>query len=341
MENLNAISSTSPAYAMPVGVKFSDLMGLIPRWAWFGGKWSYPLQMVLAVLVGSAWTLKALTNTGKASLTLSAISHVMSVSYFRSWQVYWKIQINHARNTLTFSTLCRLPGDQLLRWGRKHTHVDIQVPKGTPPEKPVIYLLVSFALHYFGMLLPVQQQYANARKIAVVQPRRALEPLQKIGFYPFLSTMTGQKIEGIAADQPLVARQIARAVRQGYSVAMRVDSMPTETVRMVGSRLCGKAAMFPLSILELAKRLEADLVVLSVVRERGVFRTASHLRLSVPSQSSGEELAELACRIDGAIGALIARYPEQYTAWPAVAERWRLAQEIEQALSDGGEYGAA
>lgn len=341
MESLNTVSSTPPAYAMPVAVKFSDLMGLIPRWAWLGGKLPYSMQMVLAFFVGTGWTLKALRNTGKASLTLSAISHVMSVSYFRSWQVYWKIQINHARNTLTFSTLCRLPRDQLLRWGRKHTHVDIQVPKGSAPEKPVIYLLVSFALHYFGMLVPVKQQYANARKIAVVQPRCALDPLQDIGFYPFLSTMTGQKIEGIAADQPLVARQIARAVRQGYSVAMRVDSMPTEAVRMVGSRLCGKAAMFPLSILEIAKRLEVDLVVLSVVREGGVFRTGSHLRLSVPSQSSGEELAELACRIDGAIGALIARYPEQYTAWHAVAERWRLAQEIEQALSDGGEYGTA
>lgn len=299
------------------------------------------MQMVLAVLVGSIWTLKALANTGKVSSTLSAISHVMKVSYFRAWQIYWKTQINHARNTLVFSTLCRLPGDQLLRWGRKHTHVDIQTPEGASPEKPVIYLVVSFALHYFGMLLPVRQQSAHARKIAVVQPRCALEPLQEIGFYQSLSLMTGQQIEGIVADQPLVARQIARAVRQGYSVAMRVDSMPTETVRMVGSRLCGKAAMFPLSILEIAKRLEVDLVLLSVVREEGVFRTTSHLRLSVPAQSSGEELAELACRIDGTIGALIARYPEQYTAWHAVAERWRLAQEIEQALADGGEYGTA
>ncbi len=317
------------------------MIGLIPRWAWLGGKWPYFMQMALAVFVGSIWTLKALANTRKVSSTVSAISHALSVSYVRSWHIYWHTQINHARNTLIFSTLCRLPGERLLRWGRRHTQVDIRPPKEVAPEKPVIYLVVSFALHYFGMLQPVRQQYANARKIAVVQPRCALEPLQKIGFYQSLSRMTGQRIEGIAADQPLVARQIARAVRQGFSVAMRVDSMPTETVRMVGSRLCGKAAMFPLSILEIAKRLEVDLVVLSVVREEDVFRTASHLRLAVPAQASGEALTEMACRIDGVIGALIARYPEQYTAWHAVAERWRLAQEIEQALADGGEYGAA
>ena len=70
----------------------------------------------------------------------------------------------------------------LIALGAQAYAVDIRPPKEVAPEKPVIYLVVSFALHYFGMLQPVRQQYANARKIAVVQPRCALEPLQKIGF---------------------------------------------------------------------------------------------------------------------------------------------------------------
>ena len=303
---------------------------LIPAWAAVAARLPATGRHAAAALVGSYWLLRGLVPRNRCSALVSAIGLACGVNRPRAMWILFLTLVHNAENAIYFAALERLSDEALAAWAERHKELrNIEVLNQSKANGPVILLLVSFSLHYFGPMQPLHRSRGDAAAIRVVQPSAALTPLNRIGYYERLSRVFGRSIEGIFADSPTVAIHVVRAANRGAVVAMRVDSLPTQTLQFVETKLCGRPSMFPLSILQLAAHLGADLIPFSVVRRNGRFVTELHQPVRLPRGASPDDYMQAAAVLDEQTGALLRAHPEQYTAWPAVLEKWRMAAEVQ------------
>ena len=311
---------------------------LTPGWASWGSRLPAFGHPLLCWIVGAWWFV---TDIAKGRVPhIEAIRQACKVGSFEAWRIFFMTRVHHALNLLHFASFVGMDDAALGQWAAARTTVinADRIDEALDAGRPVILLLVSFALHYPGLINCGAHQRWTRREVCVVQPEAALGPLTAIGFYERLSRVSGRRIYGVQADSQTVAIKVARAVGAGALIAMRVDSLPTQTPSFVESTLCGRPSMFPLNLLALASKLGAELIPFSVVREGTRFITQLHEPSRLTSGATADDYTRVAAELDACIGRLIRANPGQYTAWSAVAEKWRMAREIQEHLRSGNSH---
>lgn len=294
-----------------------EWLSLSPRIMWKVAGWPAALLLVTIGLVrhGHVQTLKTISLACNATW-MESLCRLVSAEFESIWY------------RLDFAVLHRIDEKCLRTWANIHTTLDdsegvLQDLSG----RPAIFLLASFALHYVvGLSLPGSVLRSNS--LVIVQPSMALTPLTAIGFYEKLSRGIGQEISTVPADNMAVMARVGRHLNNNGWVAMRVDSIPVHTNGIVISQLLGRDSAFPANIITLAQRTGATLVPIFVIREGPSYRTSFGRPIDVASDTNDADLQDLAIRIDAEISEAILSHPEKYSAWPAVTEKWRMADEI-------------
>lgn len=242
---------------------------------------------------------------------------------------------------LEFASLERKSTEATREWADAYTTLENEnfLAERLKQRRPVILVLASFSLHYFG-LLAVRRLAALCEKITIAQPSEALGPLASLGFYAKLSKAIGITIHGVPSDRPTAMVAIGKALKRGGVVAMRVDGLPARTSSFSLSSLLGRPAMFPMSILLLARRYEADVIPFFVHCTAGRYVTTVGTPVEVRASASDTDISCAALKLDEQIGQAIRLKPGEYSGWLSVHAKWRLAEEVQDAVSSDGKEGA-
>lgn len=303
---------------------------LVPRWAEFGARFGWAGKG-LSVPVGLWRTAHGIARWDRLA-AVELIRDGLDVSRARASIIYARSEIATARSSLDFAALeARSPAD-MADWAQAHCEAENtdQLRSALEDGSPLVLLVTSFAPHYFGLITPELVRLAG-RRVAILQPRQALEPLHEIGFYERLSAASGQPIDTIVADSPAALLQSIRALASGSIVALRIDSIPTQTGNFLLSRMFGRPAAFPASILHMGRSKGAVFLPLFVLRRKRGFATSFGAPVKLGPRPSNVELIDAATAIDGQIESRLKSNASSYSAWYSVYEKLRLAKELIEA----------
>ncbi|WP_444915994.1 LpxL/LpxP family acyltransferase [Microbulbifer sp. TRSA007] len=305
---------------------------LSPFWARITAKTPRLFWRLIYGPIGFLFFLRAIAYRGH-TLTIKCIKESCSAGKKESSIIFLSSLIAGAKAQIELAWILQQKNEKIREWASKHITYEgtEHINRSLEKNKPVILLLTSFSLHYHGLLAPERLKIGD-RQISIVQPIAALSPLRKVGFYEKISKISGNYIKGIMADTPTAPFQIVRALKKNSIIAMRIDSMPTKTSNILISELLGRKSAFPLSILMIAARCNADLIPFHVWENDNSYTTTFGKAINLGGSPSEKDYIDAAEKIDSHIGNAIKKYPHQYSAWYAIFEKWRMAEEIQHQL---------
>jgi len=307
---------------------------MLPKWAIFTCKLPRPFWKVVSHIVGSYWFFDSLLFKKGTPKSLEAMRILLCLRSFKAYIGYWNLQVNDAKNIVLNCFLHEQDVEQLKIWSqnniiyKKYDNFLNAVNR----DKPILLLLNSFTVHYLGLL----KNSHIGREIKIVQPKVALDILNKVGFYEKLSIVSGNSISGIEADNKRVGIKLVKSLKKNEILAMRVDSLPTQTNRFVFSTISNQKSVFPLSILELASKFNATIIPFHIFIQEEKYVTEFGEPLYVNDNLQNEDYSIISRNLDFEMFNKVSELPYQYSGWSGLLDKIRLAQtlEVEVAKND-------
>lgn len=293
-----------------------------PRFFWGFIYWPVGFFLFMRAILyrGYITTIKCIKKSCRCGIVKSSIILLTSLAL-------------GVKDQIEFAWLLQKENKKIKKWSDKYVAYEgiENINNSLKEDNPIILLLTSFSLHYHA-LLSIEKLNIAKKQISIVQPVAALSHLRKIKFYEKISEISGYFIKGIMADSPTAPFQIVRALRKNAIVAMRIDSMPTKTSNILISELLGEKSAFPLSILMIAAKCNANLIPFHVWRNGKYYTTTFGKPIRLRDNPSEIDYVSAAKKIDAYISSAIKSHPYQYSAWYAIFEKWRMAEEIQHQI---------
>lgn len=286
---------------------------MLPRWATFTCKLPKPLWTIVANIIGSYWFFDSLFLKKSTPKSLEAMRVLLGLRNFKAYKGYWSLQVNDAKNIVLNCFLHEKDTEQLKVWSQNNITYNKydNFLNAVNRDKPIILLLNSFTVHYLGLL----KKSDIARNIKIVQPKVALDILNRVGFYEKLSNVSGNSISGIEADNKRVGIKLVRSLKKNEILAMRVDSLPTQTNRFVFSNISSHKSVFPLSILELASKFNATILPFHIFIQGDKYVTEFGEPVYIDNNLQNEDYSAISRNLDFEMFNKVSELPYQYSGW--------------------------
>ncbi|MCG7552561.1 MULTISPECIES: hypothetical protein [unclassified Pseudoalteromonas] len=300
---------------------------MLPKWAIIACKLPKPFWTIVSHIVGSYWFFDSLFIKKGTPKSLEAMRILLGLRSLKAFKGYWSLQVNDAKNVVLNCFLHEKDIEQLKVWSQNNIRYNKyeNFLDADNRNKPIILLLNSFTVHYLGLL-----KNSNIdRKIKVVQPKLALDILNKVGFYEKLSIVSGNSISGIEADSKRVGIQLVKSLKKNEILAMRVDSLPTQTNRFVFSNISNQKSVFPLSILELAAKFNATILPFHIFLQDDKYVTEFGKPVYLDNKLKNEDYGVISKKLDFEMFNKVSELPYKYSGWAGLLDKIRLAQSLE------------